>query len=434
MTATLVLYLYNFNTEQSRSPDKALEEAVTLCHAIDLDVCFEKAIKVRNINPGQIFSNDRLEEIQEIITAQKIQLLIINGPVSPIQQRNLEKILKIKVLDRTGLILEIFGRRAATKEGQLQVELARMKYQKSRLVKAWSHLERQRGGGGFTGGPGETQKEADRRMIDTKILRIEKALSDVVKTRKLHRSARKKVPYPIIALAGYTNAGKSTLFNRLTNSDVTEADMLFATLDPTLRTVNLPSGDKVIISDTVGFISDLPTQLVKAFRATLEEVLEADLVLHVRDIASEEAEIQRQDVENVLNSLDEDRKFDIIEIFNKTDICDHNALIISKNQAIERNQKYVTCSAKTSDNIQDVLYAIDAILDNHKTIYNIKLPMHRGEVIADLNRFTHIMSQAPFEEEMTLEIQFKADKRRIGILRKKYADLEFCNNITQHTL
>lgn len=433
MTPILVYHLYDssrsYNSEHThemhRTPQQSLEEAVTLCCAIDLTICHQEAIKLRSINAGQIFSDDRLEGIQDLVTLHKAELIVINWHVSPIQQRNLEKALGVKILDRIGLILEIFGQRAATKEGKLQVELAQMNYQKSRLVKAWSHLERQRGGGGFIGGPGETQKEADRRMIDEKIIKIERALGDVVKTRTLHRYARKKVPYPIIALAGYTNTGKSTLFNQLTNSAVLEADMLFATLDPTLRTLKLPSGDKVILSDTVGFISNLPTQLVKAFRATLEEVLTADLILHVRDIASNETELQCQDVNKVLNSLDEECHIPIIEVFNKIDICPIDTLQAICDDAKKREQDYVLCSAKTNQDTDKVLTKIDDFLGQYKQAYHSTIPVIQAEVIAALHRLSHVSQQDFNEEEMLTNIHFSTDLRRIGMLRKQFPEIAF---------
>jgi GTP-binding protein HflX len=433
MTNIIVFHLYDSKKSHAdvpcRSVSEALHEAVDLCQAIDLTVCHAEAIKLRTINAGQIFSDDRLETFKDLITLHNANVVMINWQVSPIQQRNLEKALGVKVLDRIGLILEIFGERASTKEGKLQVELARMKYQKSRLVKAWSHLERQRGGGGFTGGPGETQQEADRRMIDEKIIKIEKALSEVVKTRQLHRSSRKKVPYPVVALAGYTNAGKSTLFNQLTGGDVLEADMLFATLDPTLRTVRLPSGDKIILSDTVGFISNLPTQLVKAFRATLEEVLEADLILHIRDIASEETLVQCHDVQNVLKSLDKDRQLSIIEVFNKCDIANSDSIASNSNHADERNQKYVICSAKTKQGIDDVLQMIDVFFECHKNGYHVVIPTEQGDAIAAIHRLVAIKKQYYSDDNTQITIDFHTDERRIGILRKDYPNLTFNQNV-----
>ena len=280
-----------------RSPAAKLDEAVGLARAIDLDVVDAGIVPVGDVRPATFIGKGKVEEIAGLVKGDEAGIVVMDCALSPVQQRNLEKAWNAKVLDRTGLILEIFGRRARTREGTLQVELAHLTYQKSRLVRSWTHLERQRGGFGFLGGPGETQLEADRRMIEERIARIEAELEKVKRTRKLHRESRKRVPYPIVALVGYTNAGKSTLFNRLTQARVLSADMLFATLDPTLRAVDLPSGLRIILSDTVGFISDLPTMLVAAFRATLEEVIEADVILHVRDVAHEETEAQSHDVD-----------------------------------------------------------------------------------------------------------------------------------------
>src|SRR5437016_9647074 len=289
--------------DAGRSQAARLDEAVGLARAIDLDVVEAGIAQVSAIRPATYLGKGKVDEIAGIIKSQEIGVVVMDCAVSPVQQRNLEKAWNAKVLDRTGLILEIFGRRARTREGALQVEHAHLTYQKSRLVRSWTHLERQRGGFGFLGGPGETQLEADRRMIDERLAKIERELESVKRTRKLHRDSRKRVPYPIAALVGYTNAGKSTLFNRLTDAKVVASDMLFATLDPTLRAVDLPHGARAILSDTVGFISDLPTMLVAAFRATLEEVIEADLILHVRDVSHENAESQSLDVKDVLSPL-----------------------------------------------------------------------------------------------------------------------------------
>ena len=286
-----------------RSPAAKLEEAVGLARAIDLDVAEAGIVPIGAVRPATYIGKGKVEEYAGIVKSAEAGIVVMDCALSPVQQRNLEKAWNAKVLDRTGLILEIFGRRARTREGALQVELAHLTYQKSRLVRSWTHLERQRGGFGFLGGPGETQLETDRRLIEERIARIEGDLDKVKRTRKLHRDSRKRVPYPIVALVGYTNAGKSTLFNRLTQASVLAADMLFATLDPTLRAVGLPHGARIILSDTVGFISDLPTMLVAAFRATLEEVIEADVILHVRDMSHADSEAQSHDVEDVLRQL-----------------------------------------------------------------------------------------------------------------------------------
>src|SRR5712675_2482192 len=304
-----------------RGSEARLEEAVGLARAIDLTIADALIAPVGQIRPATYLGKGKVEEIVGLITGHEIELVVMDCALSPIQQRNLEKAWNTKVLDRTGLILEIFGRRAKTKEGALQVELAHLNYQRSRLVRSWTHLERQRGGFGFLGGPGETQIETDRRLIAERIAKIERDLEGVKRTRKLHRDSRKRVPYPIVALVGYTNAGKSTLFNRVTRASVVSADMLFATLDPTLRAVALPSGLRVILSDTVGFISDLPTTLVAAFRATLEEVVAADVILHVRDVSHEDSEAQSQDVEIVMRQLEiePERGGHLIEVWNKID-------------------------------------------------------------------------------------------------------------------
>src|ERR1700710_2621785 len=312
------------DTRPVRNSEARLEEAVGLARAIDLTIAEAIIAPVSQLRPATYLGKGKVEEIVGLITGHDIELVVMDCALSPIQQRNLEKAWNTKVLDRTGLILEIFGRRAKTREGALQVELAHLNYQRSRLVRSWTHLERQRGGFGFMGGPGETQIEADRRLIGERITRLENEIKKVQATRRLHREGRRRVPYRVVALVGYTNAGKSTLFNRLTRADVQAVDMLFATLDPTLRALTLPHGGKAMLSDTVGFISDLPTTLVAAFRATLEEVIEADIILHVRDMSHEDSEAQQHDVENVLRQLglDPEASGGIIEVWNKIDRLD----------------------------------------------------------------------------------------------------------------
>ncbi|MEI4194818.1 GTPase HflX [Roseovarius sp. E0-M6] len=308
--------------DAARDPERALEEAVALGEALPgLEILGSEIIRLPRPHPRALFGSGKIEELKARLEANEVGLVLIDGPVTPVQQRNLEKAWGCKLLDRTGLILEIFSDRAATREGVLQVEMAALSYQRTRLVRAWTHLERQRGGLGFVGGPGETQIEADRRAIDDQLVRLRRQLEKVVKTRTLHRASRAKVPFPIVALVGYTNAGKSTLFNRLTGSDVMVKDMLFATLDPTMRKVSLPhGGPDVILSDTVGFISDLPTELVAAFRATLEEVVSADLIVHVRDISHPETEEQAADVETILEGLDINEATPRLEVWNKADL------------------------------------------------------------------------------------------------------------------
>ena len=339
-----------------RLPAARLEEATGLARAIDLDVIESGIVPLTEIRPATFIGKGKVEEIAGLVKSHEIGLVVMDGALSPVQQRNLEKAWGTKVLDRTGLILEIFGRRARTREGTLQVEHAHLTYQKSRLVRSWTHLERQRGGFGFLGGPGETQIEADRRQIDERIARIEAELDKVKRMRKLHRESRKRVPYPIVALVGYTNAGKSTLFNRLTRATVLEADMLFATLDPTLRAVRLPGGMKIILSDTVGFISELPTMLVAAFRATLEEVVEADVVLHVRDVSHEDTEAQSRDVEEVLTALgiDPNEEQRLIEVWNKIDRLDADGRARLNNLAERRPSEPVSYTHLTLPTIYSV--------------------------------------------------------------------------------
>ncbi|MER2537090.1 MAG: GTPase HflX [Rhizobiaceae bacterium] len=308
----------------SRSADARREEAVGLALAIDLDITDARVVPVNDPRPATLLGTGKVDEIAALVAETSAELVIVDHPLTPVQQRNLETALKAKVLDRTGLILEIFGRRARTKEGALQVELAHLTYQKGRLVRSWTHLERQRGGSGFLGGPGETQIEADRRILQDKIVKLKRELETVKRTRELHRAKRRKVPFPVVAIVGYTNAGKSTLFNRLTGAGVLAEDMLFATLDPTLRRVRLPHGTPIILSDTVGFISDLPTHLVAAFRATLEEVVEADLVIHLRDISDPDTAAQAEDVEAILADLGVDAadRQHVLEVWNKIDLLD----------------------------------------------------------------------------------------------------------------
>ncbi|MGN6536902.1 MAG: GTPase HflX [Mesorhizobium sp.] len=348
--------------EAQRSPEARLDEAVGLARAIDLDPVHAAVVTVNDPRPATLLGTGKVAEFAEIVKDGKADLVIVDHPLTPVQQRNLEKELNTKVLDRTGLILEIFGERARTKEGALQVELAHLNYQKGRLVRSWTHLERQRGGAGFLGGPGETQIEADRRVLQDKIVKLKRELETVRRTRDLHRAKRKKVPFPVVAIVGYTNAGKSTLFNRLTGAGVLAENMLFATLDPTLRRLRLPHGTPVILSDTVGFISDLPTHLVAAFRATLEEVVEADLVLHVRDISDPDTAAQAEDVEQILADLGVDAQDSkrVVEVWNKIDLLDedHRARLLEDDAA--RKRPPVAISAITGEGLDTLMETIEA--------------------------------------------------------------------------
>ncbi len=363
----------------TRTPESRLEEATGLAQAIDLDVVNGTIVTVSDPRPATLMGTGKIEEIKATLDANDSGLVIVDHPLTPVQQRNLEKEWNAKVIDRTGLILEIFGRRASTKEGTLQVDLAHLNYQKGRLVRSWTHLERQRGGGGFMGGPGETQIEADRRLLQDRIVKLERELEQVVRTRQLHRAKRKKVPHPIVALVGYTNAGKSTLFNRITGAGVLAEDMLFATLDPTLRRMKLPHGRTVILSDTVGFISDLPTHLVAAFRATLEEVLEADLILHVRDMSDVDNQAQSADVLRILKDLgidEEEGDKRIIEVWNKIDRLEpeaHDAIV----QKASGAENVVAVSAISGEGIDTLMGEISRRLSGVLTEATVRLPVDK---------------------------------------------------------
>ncbi len=363
----------------SRPPESRLEEAKGLALAIDLDVVNGSIVPINDPRPATLLGTGKIEEILALLDEFNAGLVIVDHPLTPVQQRNLEKAWNAKVIDRTGLILEIFGRRASTKEGTLQVELAHLNYQKGRLVRSWTHLERQRGGAGFMGGPGETQIEADRRMLQERIIRLERELEQVVRTRQLHRAKRKKVPHPIVALVGYTNAGKSTLFNRITGAGVLAEDMLFATLDPTLRRMKLPHGRTVILSDTVGFISDLPTHLVAAFRATLEEVLEADLILHVRDLSDDDNQAQSADVMRILGDLgigEAEGAERILEVWNKIDRLEpeaHDAIV----QKASTAENVIAVSAITGEGVDRLMDEISRRLSGVLTETTITLPVEK---------------------------------------------------------
>ena len=379
-----------------RSPEDRLEEAVGLARAIDLEVRAAEIVPLARPQAATLIGSGKVAELAALVAEHEAGLAIVDHPLNAIQQRNLEKAWNCKVLDRTGLILEIFGERALTREGRLQVELAHLTYQKGRLVRTWTHLERQRGGFGFLGGPGEAQIEADRRLIEERIVSIRKDLAGVVKTRALHRRGRKRVPLPVVAIVGYTNAGKSTLFNRLTGAGVVARDQVFATLDPTMREVRLPSGRRMVLSDTVGFISDLPTTLVAAFRATLEEVIEADLILHVRDISHAESEAQRRDVEVVLGELGIDAAAAdaaLLEVWNKADRLAPAARAEAASAIARSERPPVLVSALNGDGIADLLRAIDARLGARDEVLTLEIPPHEGRLLSWLHENTDVEAQ-----------------------------------------
>ncbi len=408
------------------SPEDRLAEATGLAGAIDLNVVRALLVPVPDPKPGTLFGSGKVEEIAALVAELAAGLVIVDHAISPVQQRNLERAWNAKVLDRTGLILEIFGRRAQTREGRLQVELAHLSYQKGRLVRAWTHLERQRGGRGFLGGPGEAQIELDRRMLDERIIAIKRELEGVVRTRDLHRKGRRKVPYPIVAIVGYTNAGKSTLFNRVARAGVLAMDQVFATLDPTMREVRLPSGRRVILSDTVGFISDLPTQLVAAFRATLEEVVEADLILHVRDIAHAETEAQAADVAGVLGDLGIDiEKADghILEVWNKVDLLSPVTREEAEAAARFRTPKPVLMSAATGEGVDRLLASIDARLGSADEVLTLSLPAHEGRLFAWLHENAHVIAQETNGDTIVTRVRIASEKKLRLIQQLKSAGL-----------
>ncbi|AFO87479.1 GTPase HflX [Phaeobacter inhibens] len=384
-----------------RDPVSALAEGVSLAEALpDIEVIGSAVVRLPKAHAGMLFGSGKIDELKARFHDEEVELVLIDGPVSPVQQRNLEKAWKVKILDRTGLILEIFSDRARTREGVLQVEMAALSYQRTRLVRAWTHLERQRGGLGFVGGPGETQIEADRRAIDEQLVRLRRQLDKVVKTRTLHRAARAKIPYPIVALVGYTNAGKSTLFNRLTGAEVMAKDMLFATLDPTMRRVQLPDGPEIILSDTVGFISDLPTELVAAFRATLEEVLAADVVVHVRDISHDETQNQAADVESILASLGVDDSRARLEVWNKLDLLDDEQAE-ARRQRAEREDGIHAISAISGEGLEDLLADITS---------QLRLIRHEDEItltFAQGKQRAWLFEQDVVQSETQTEIGFE---------------------------
>jgi len=390
--------------QAGRDADARLEEACGLTAAIGLTIGEAVVVPLSKPVPATLIGSGKVAELGALARALEPEVVIVNAQLSPVQQRNLEKAWDAKVLDRTALILEIFGARARTAEGRLQVELAHLTYQRSRLVRSWTHLERQRGGFGFLGGPGETQIETDRRLIGTRIAKIKKELEQVTRTRGLHRRARKRVPYAVVALVGYTNAGKSTLFNRLTAAEVTAKDQLFATLDPTMRGLALPSGRKMILSDTVGFISELPTQLVAAFRATLEEVLEADVILHVRDIAHPESEAQKRDVLGVLAELgvEEEGERPLIEVLNKIDLLEPSARDGFLTRNALRPDGPIAVSALTGAGLGDLLAMLDHRLGAQETVFRLELDAADGEGLAWAHAHGRVTERRESETGMTL--------------------------------
>ena len=421
----LVLYPDLPRQPNRRDPDARLEEAVGLAAAIDLKIVHAEVVRVPRVRPATLLGGGAVETFKTLIEAQEVTLVVVDGELSPVQQRNLEQAWECKVIDRTALILEIFGERAATREGTLQVELAHLTYQRSRLVRSWTHLERQRGGAGFLGGPGESQLEIDRRLIDERIVRLKRDLEVVRKRRDLHRNARKRVPFPVTALVGYTNAGKSTLFNRLTNSDVFAEDLLFATLDPTMRSLTLPSGREIILSDTVGFISDLPTGLVAAFRATLEEVLEAEVIVHVRDISHPDTEAQREDVLKVLDDLGltEALGEHLIEVLNKVDLLGAEGRSMAEDRAGRANVPSVLLSALTGEGVENFLAALDEMLSRRRMTLEYSVDLADGASIAWLYEHGEVVKREDDEARARIAVRLDPEdvarfEQRVGAPRK----------------
>lgn len=398
-----------------RLPEARLAEAIGLAKAIDLDVVMAESVPVSRIRPATLLGKGAVERLAAEVEDREIVLAVIDGHLSPVQQRNLERAWSCKVIDRTGLILEIFGERARTREGTLQVELAALSYQRSRLVRSWTHLERQRGGFGFLGGPGETQIEADRRMIGERIVKLKRELDECKRTRDLHRKARRRVPYPIVGLVGYTNAGKSTMFNRVTQAEVVAKDMLFATLDPTMRALSLPSGRTVILSDTVGFVSDLPHELVAAFRATLEEVLEADVVIHVRDVSHPDTEAQAADVEGVLRELGLADMVDrgLIEALNKIDLLPEATRDVVLNQA-KRRSDCLPVSSLTGEGLDDLLACLDRQLAEGRETVDIALQLTDGANISWLYSHGEVVARRDDDSTAYMRVRLDpADAKRL---------------------
>lgn len=393
-----------------RTIEQSLEEAAGLARAIDLEILHTESCKVSKIQPGYFLGKGRREQIAEHVLALKPHVVIVNHALSPVQQRNLEKEWKVKVIDRTGLILEIFGARAQTREGRLQVELAALEFQRSRLVRAWTHLERQRGGAGFMGGPGETQIELDRRIISDKITRLKREIEDVRRTREIGRRARDRVPFPVVALVGYTNAGKSTLFNTLTGAGILAEDMLFATLDPTLRRIRLPNGQNIILSDTVGFISDLPTNLVAAFQATLEQTIHADAIVHVIDASRPDYKAQHQDVIKVLGELgiEYERDGRVIEAYNKTDCLSAQLLDELHAQAHRADGRAVLISAARGDGLDDLLAKISALTTQNRVEVRLDIPHEDGKALSWLYEHGEIVNRDDGQRAVSCLVRLSA--------------------------
>lgn len=395
-----------------RDPDLAIAEAESLILALDVELLWSSVTRLSRVVSGTFFAPGKIDEVASEVSEHDLGLVVVDTQLSPVQQRNLERAWKAKVLDRTGLILEIFGARARTKEGVLQVDLAHLTYQRSRLVRSWTHLERQRGGRGFMGGPGERQIEADRRAIDDQVVRLKKRLEKVAGTRGLHRDARARVPYPVVALVGYTNAGKSTIFNVATGAKVLAKDMVFATLDPTMRAIQLPRGRDAILSDTVGFITDLPTELVAAFRATLEEVRDADLIVHVRDISHPETDLQNDMVLQILQDLGAGVEHDqtIIEVWNKVDRLDEDALSRTQMQAARRDDVVMT-SALSGDGLDDLFDQILAKLRRHARSEKLSLPQDAGKARSWLYECRVVDGETLVDGRMVFEVIWDAAER-----------------------